>query len=105
MLGYKYSDIAEIFSKKYNHEFGINRIKYMQKKICEKILYEYKYSFNNWLQLSEHIKLKSNEKYKQCKLCKKYLPIKNFRKYKRSPDGLFYYCPVCDTYTRHTSRM
>ena len=100
MIGYKFSDIEILLNSNHGADHKINKIKYMYKKICIKILNEYKYSYLRWLENYEYVKIKPSQRFKRCILCKKDFPTTTFRKYKKRKDGLYYYCPSCDTYTR-----
>jgi len=97
MMGYDFETVSKIIEKKFNKKFKSYQLKFKFKYICKKILEEYKYNYNYWLQASGYIKINKNKDYKLCNKCKKSYEknIKYYPKRNESRDGFGYICRKC----------
>lgn len=107
MLGYQFEDIISLVNKRYMTNKSIGEIKRnFRRSICRKILNEYRYDYEEWLHLSEMVKISKDDKYKQCGMCKKHILLNsdNFPKRSDSKDGYDYYCRQCKTVVAYRSK-
>lgn len=108
MMGYLFEDIIKLVNKKYDKDKTLTELKRnFRRSICLKILDEYKYDYQNWLHLSEKIKINKNETYKMCTKCKKYKILNsiNFGKRADSKDKYHYWCRKCMTVLAYKSKI
>jgi len=99
MLGVDFKELSILLEKKLNKTYPVYDLKMLFNSACYKILYEYNYDYQFWLESSSKIKINNNIKYKICSRCKKSLPenVKYFRKRNLKNHNFEYVCRKCNT--------
>ena len=91
MFGYKYCDLQDVIG------YPANRIKTMAKRMYRDLYDEYKYQKEEFLHINGFVKIKDEERFKQCGICGKWLKIcnKNFTPNEDGKDGYYSICKKC----------
>lgn len=97
MLGYTFTDVPELVEKHLELIYERSDIKKIYWNSVKKILFQYNYDYQYWLESTEKVKISSHKKYKSCSMCGKSFErtLVNFGVRSDSKDKLNYRCRKC----------
>lgn len=98
MLGYNYTDIAELINNNFELNYDNKLIKCFFISICKRIFFRIQNDYEVWLEVSENKKIKNTSMFKKCCSCKEFYNLKDLKIMSRFNDRLYYYCRDCKSF-------